>query len=35
MVLKWLAFVAFLLLGAGGLALGIAGLSDPPLVRRT
>ena len=34
MVLKWLAFVAFLLLGAGGLALGIAGLSDPPLVRQ-
>ncbi|MDX6631161.1 MAG: hypothetical protein QOH00_3407 [Gaiellales bacterium] len=34
MVLKWTAFVVFLLLGAGGLALGIAGLADPPLVRR-
>jgi uncharacterized membrane protein YgcG len=34
MVVKWLAFAAFLLLGAGGLALGIAGLSDPPLVRQ-
>jgi uncharacterized membrane protein YgcG len=34
MVLKWLAFVLFLLLGAGGLALGIAGLADPPLVRQ-
>jgi uncharacterized membrane protein YgcG len=34
MVLKWLAFLAFLLLGAGGLALGIAGLADAPLVRQ-
>jgi uncharacterized membrane protein YgcG len=34
MVLKWLSFLAFLLLGAGGLALGIAGLADPPLVRQ-
>ena len=34
MVMKWLAFVVFLLLGAGFLALGIAGLADPPLVRQ-
>jgi len=34
MVLKWLSFVIFLLLGAGFLALGIAGLADPPLVRQ-
>jgi uncharacterized membrane protein YgcG len=34
MVMKWLSFVVFLLLGAGFLALGIAGLADPPLVRQ-
>jgi uncharacterized membrane protein YgcG len=34
MVMKWLAFVVLLLLGAGFLVLGIAGLSDPPLVRQ-
>jgi hypothetical protein len=34
MVVKWLSFAAFLLAGAGLLALGIAGLADPPLVRR-
>lgn len=34
MLVKWLAFAGFLALGAGGLALGIAGLSDPPLVRQ-
>ena len=33
-VVKWLSFVAFLLAGGGLLALGIAGLADPPLVRR-
>ena len=31
---KWLSFVAFLLAGGGLLALGIAGIADPPLVRR-
>jgi uncharacterized membrane protein len=34
MVMKWTAFVIFLLLGAGGLVLGIAGLAEPPLVRQ-
>jgi uncharacterized membrane protein YgcG len=34
MVMKWLAFVVFLLLGAGFLILGIAGLAEPPLVRQ-
>jgi hypothetical protein len=34
MLVKWLSFVGFLLAGAGLLALGIAGLADPPLVRR-
>jgi uncharacterized membrane protein len=34
MVMKWIAFVVFLLLGAGFLVLGIAGLADPPLVRQ-
>ena len=34
MLVKWLAFAAFLLAGGGLLALGIAGLADPPLVRR-
>jgi uncharacterized membrane protein YgcG len=34
MVMKWLAFVIFLLLGAGFLIGGIAGLADPPLVRQ-
>ena len=33
-VVKWLSFVVFLLAGGGLLALGIAGLADPPLVRR-
>jgi uncharacterized membrane protein YgcG len=34
MVVKWLAFAVFLLLGAGFLVAGIAGLADPPLVRQ-
>ena len=34
MLVKWLSFVAFLLVGGGLLALGIAGIADPPLVRR-
>jgi uncharacterized membrane protein len=34
MVMKWLAFVVFLLLGGGFLIGGIAGLGDPPLVRQ-
>jgi uncharacterized membrane protein len=34
MVMKWLSFVVFLLLGAGFLVIGIAGLADPPLVRQ-
>jgi uncharacterized membrane protein len=34
MVMKWLAFLVFLLLGAGFLVAGIAGLADPPLVRQ-
>ncbi|MDX6536393.1 MAG: hypothetical protein QOD37_734 [Gaiellales bacterium] len=34
MVMKWLAFVVFLLLGAAFLVAGIAGLADPPLVRQ-
>jgi uncharacterized membrane protein YgcG len=34
MVMKWLSFVVFLLVGAGFLAIGIAGLADPPLVRQ-
>ena len=34
MLVKWLAFTAFLLVGGGLLALGIAGLADPPLIRR-
>ena len=34
MLVKWLSFAAFLLVGGGLLALGIAGLADPPLVRR-
>jgi uncharacterized membrane protein YgcG len=34
MVVKWLSFVLFLLLGAGFLVLGIAGLAEPPLVRQ-
>ena len=34
MLVKWLSFVLFLLVGGGLLALGIAGLADPPLVRR-
>jgi uncharacterized membrane protein YgcG len=34
MLVKWLSFVVFLLAGGGLLALGIAGLADPPLVRR-
>ena len=34
MLVKWLSFVLFLLAGGGLLALGIAGLADPPLVRR-
>ncbi|MDX6596770.1 MAG: hypothetical protein QOE87_657, partial [Gaiellales bacterium] len=34
MLVKWLAFTAFLLAGAGLLAVGIAGLADPPLIRR-
>ncbi len=34
MLVKWLAFALFLLAGGGLLALGIAGLADPPLVRR-
>ena len=34
MLVKWLAFALFLLAGGALLALGIAGLADPPLVRR-
>jgi uncharacterized membrane protein YgcG len=34
MLVKWLSFVAFLVVGGGLMALGIAGIVDPPLVRR-
>jgi uncharacterized membrane protein YgcG len=34
MLVKWLSFAAFVLVGGGLLALGIAGLADPPLIRR-
>jgi uncharacterized membrane protein len=34
MLVKWLAFAAFLLVGAGLIVLGGAGLADPPLVRQ-
>ncbi len=34
MLVKWLASMAFLLAGAGLIALGIVGLADLPLVRR-
>lgn len=34
MLMKWSSFVVFLLLGAGFLVGGIAGLADPPLVRQ-
>ncbi len=34
MLVKWLSFVAFLLVGGGLLVLGIVGLADPPLIRR-
>ncbi len=33
MLVKWLAFVVFLIAGGSLLALGIVGLTDPPLVR--
>ncbi|HET6171479.1 MAG TPA: DUF2207 domain-containing protein [Gaiellales bacterium] len=34
MVVKWLSFAVLLLAGAGFLVAGIAGLADPPLVRK-
>ena len=34
MLVKWLAFAAFLLVGAGLIVLGGAGIADPPLVRQ-
>jgi uncharacterized membrane protein YgcG len=34
MLVKWLAFAGFLLVGGALLVLGIIGLADPPLVRR-
>ncbi len=33
-LVKWLAFVLFLAVGVGLAAVGIAGIADPPLVRR-
>jgi len=34
MLVKWLSFAAFLVAGAGLLAIGLAGVADPPLLRR-
>lgn len=34
MLVKWLSFAAFLLVGGGLLVVGIVGLADPPLIRR-
>ena len=33
-LVKWLAFAAFLVAGIGLLAVGLAGVADPPLLRR-
>jgi uncharacterized membrane protein len=34
MLVKWLSFAAFLVVGIGLLAIGLAGVADPPLLRR-